>query len=84
MPYKGPLYNEILNYLDDRQILLVYFIRALDKIGFDSGIVITKDVYKEEKINDKQILMVPVWAFVLFKHEFLDNRANTPVSGVFI
>ena len=50
---------------------LKHFIRALDKLGLDSGIVITKDVYKAEKINDKQILMIPVWAFVLFKHEFL-------------
>ena len=50
---------------------LKHFIRALDKIGLDSGIVITKDVYKAEKIKDKQILMIPVWAFVLFKHEFL-------------
>jgi len=53
------------------RVELKQFIRALDKIGLDSGIVITKDVYKEEKINDKQIFMIPAWAFVLFKQEFL-------------
>ena len=50
---------------------LKHFIRALDKLGLDSGIVITKDGYKAETIKDMQILMVPVWAFVLFKREFL-------------
>ena len=53
------------------KVELKQFIRALDKVGLDSGIVITKDVYKEEKTNDKQILMIPVWAFLLFKQEFL-------------
>ena len=31
MPYKRQLYNEILNYLDDRQILLVYGLRRVGK-----------------------------------------------------
>jgi len=52
---------------------LKQFIRALDKIGLDYGIVVTRDVYREAKINGKQILMIPVWAFLLFKHEFLER-----------
>ena len=31
MPYKRPLYNEILNYLEDRQILLLYGLRRVGK-----------------------------------------------------
>lgn len=54
---------------------LKQFIRALDKIGLDYGIVVTRDVYREAKINGKQILMIPVWAFLLFKHEFLERYA---------
>lgn len=51
---------------------LAQFRRALDKTGLDYGLLITKDRYKEEKIDCKNILMVPIWAFVLFPHKFLD------------
>jgi predicted AAA+ superfamily ATPase len=54
------------------KIALAQFCRALDKTGLDHGLLITKDRYKEEKIGDKKILMVPVWAFVLFTRNFLD------------
>ena len=47
------------------------FCRALNKIGLEYGIVITKDRYREEKINGKQILLIPAWVFVLFPHKFL-------------
>ncbi len=50
---------------------LKQFLRTLAKIGLDYGFVITRDIYKEEKINGKRILMVPAWAFVLFKDEFI-------------
>ena len=50
---------------------LKQFTRALNKIGLDYGIVITRDIYKEEEIKGKRILMVPAWAFLLFKQEFI-------------
>jgi predicted AAA+ superfamily ATPase len=53
------------------KVELTKFQRALDKIGLDFGFVITKDIYKEEVIKGKRILLIPAWAFVLFKHEFL-------------
>ncbi len=54
-----------------KKVELKQFTRALNKIGLDYGFVITRDIYKEEKINGKRILMVPAWAFVLFKDEFI-------------
>jgi len=45
--------------------------RGKDKIELDYGFVITRDIYKEEEINGKRIFMIPAWAFVLFKDEFL-------------
>lgn len=53
------------------RVHLKQFLRALDKNGLDSGFVLTRDVYREEEIDGKQIFMIPVWAFVLFKDEFL-------------
>ena len=50
---------------------LKQFLRALDKVELDYGFVITRDIYKEEEINGKRICMIPAWAFVLFKDEFL-------------
>ena len=53
------------------KVELKQFLRALDKIELDYGFVITRDIYKEEEINGKRIFMIPAWAFVLFKDEFL-------------
>ena len=61
------------------RVHLKQFLRALDKNGLDSGFVLTRDVYREEEIDGKQIFMIPVWAFVLFKDEFL---AKVPVTRV--
>jgi hypothetical protein len=54
-----------------KKVELKQFTRALNKIGLDYGIVITRDIYKEEEIKGKRILMVPAWAFLLFKQEFI-------------
>jgi predicted AAA+ superfamily ATPase len=52
------------------------FRRALDKTGLEYGLMVTKDRYKAEKLNGKQILMVPAWAFVLFPHEFIAQLSS--------
>jgi predicted AAA+ superfamily ATPase len=56
------------------KVELKQFLRALDKTSLDFGIIITRDIYKEEMINGKRILMTPAWAFVLFPHEFIPRR----------
>jgi predicted AAA+ superfamily ATPase len=93
MPYKRPLYHEILNYLADRQILLLYGIRRVGKTSLcyqliqyllDEGVEPGNILYfsfdvAKAGIGDllrtieerKDCTVVPVWAFVLFKHEFL-------------
>jgi predicted AAA+ superfamily ATPase len=53
------------------KVELKQFLRALAKIELDYGFVITRDIYKEEEINGKRIFMIPAWAFMLFKEEFL-------------
>jgi hypothetical protein len=45
--------------------------RTLAKIKLDYCFVITRECYREETINSKRILMIPAWAFLLFKHEFI-------------
>lgn len=50
---------------------LKQFLRALAKIELDYGFVITRDIYKEEELNGTRLFMIPAWAFVLFKDEFL-------------
>ena len=56
------------------KVELKRFLRALDKIELDYGFVITRDIYKEEEINGKRIFMMPAWAFVLFKDEFITKK----------
>ena len=53
------------------KVELKQFLRALNKIELDYGFVITHDIYKEEEIEGKRIFMIPAWAFVLFKEEFI-------------
>jgi len=55
------------------KVELKQFLRALDKVELDCGIVVTKDIYREEKIDDKRIIMIPAWAFLLFKEEFIGS-----------
>lgn len=62
------------------KVELKRFLRALDKIELDYGFVITRDIYKEEEINGKRIFMMPAWAFVLFKDEFI-TKNNLFIPG---
>jgi predicted AAA+ superfamily ATPase len=42
---------------------LIEFMRAFD---LNIGIIVTKEMLKQEKIADKEIIFIPLWLFLLF------------------
>lgn len=47
------------------------FRKVMDKIECPTGIMVSKEEFKELKFGQKKVLIVPAWAFVLFKERFL-------------
>ncbi len=42
-------------------------LKFCDKFKLKKGIVVTKDLFKKEEVDKKEILFVPVWLFLLTK-----------------
>ncbi len=40
-------------------------LKLMDKFRLKTGIIVTRDVFKMDKINRKEILLIPVWLFLL-------------------
>jgi hypothetical protein len=51
------------------------FAGALDKVGLKRGIIVTKDVFREEEVEGKKITLAPAWLFALFKDNILEGES---------
>ena len=45
-------------------------LKFCDKFGCEKGIIITKDMFKEETIDNKKIQFIPAWLFSLWANAF--------------
>lgn len=43
-------------------------LKFLERFDLNKGIVITKDILKNERIDNKEILYIPAWLFLLLSH----------------
>jgi len=64
-----PLPLEVKSEPNDEDIRK--FRKTIDKLDCKRGILITKQQFKEIELQGKKILIIPAWAFAIFKKEFL-------------
>jgi predicted AAA+ superfamily ATPase len=51
-------------------------INFLSEFKLKRGIILTKDVFERKRINKKEVLIMPLWAFSLMKEKWINSKSS--------
>lgn len=51
-------------------------IKFLDEFKLRNIIILTKDIFEKKKIGNKSLLLIPIWAFSVFKENYIKSSFN--------
>jgi|SRR3989344_1003802 len=55
---------------------LANIIKFLYEFKLKNIIILTKDIFEKKKIDNKNLLLIPIWAFSVFKENYLKSSFN--------